>query len=108
MVSGPVHVETMAALAFRKLRRATGKPRSPLPCRSVQRFDRERDALAPANAQSDQTALEAVPAHRVDELRGQHRAGRPDRVAMSDGAAIDIDDLIGQSELARDDDGDRR
>ena len=27
---------------------------------------------------------------------------------MGDGAALDIDDIVGQSKLARDDDGDRR
>ena len=74
----------------------------------MQRFDRERDALAAADAQSDQTALQTVPAHRVDELGGQHRAGRADRVAVRNSAAIDIDDLVGQAELACDDNGDRR
>jgi hypothetical protein len=74
----------------------------------VQRFDRERDALAAADAQSDKAALQAVAAHRVDELRSQQGAGRPNRVAMSDRAAVDIDDLVRQAELARDDDGDRR
>src|SRR5271169_4226284 len=98
MVNGPVHVETMAAPAFRTMRRATGKARSPLPCRSVQGFDCERDALAAADAQSDQAALQTIPTHRVDELRGQHCAGRADRVTVRDGAAIDIHDLVGQSE----------
>ena len=74
----------------------------------MQHLDRKRDALTAADAQSDQAALETVPAHRVNELRRQHGSGRADRVAVRDGAAIDIDDLVGQSELARDDDGDRR
>src|ERR1700729_2994336 len=80
---------------------------SSLPCRSVQRFDRKCDALAAADAESNQAALLTVAAHRVDELRGQHCAGRADRVAVRNGAALDIDDLVRQSELARDDDGDR-
>ena len=74
----------------------------------MQRFDRKRDALAAADAQRDDAALEAVAAHRVNELRGQHRAGRADRMAVRDGAALDIDDVFGQSELARDHDGDGR
>src|SRR6476620_11790868 len=81
---------------------------SSLPCRSVQRFDRKRDALAAADAKSNQAALQAVAAHRVDQLGGQHRAGRADRVAVRNSAALDIDDFVGQSELARHDNGDRR
>src|ERR1700727_3329350 len=98
----------MAAPAFRTLRRATGKARSPLPSCSMQRFNCERDALAAADAERDQAALQTVAAHRVDELGDEHRAGRADRVAVRNSAAIDVDDLVGQSELARDDNGDRR
>ena len=61
----------------------------------VQHFDRQRDALAAADAQRDQAAREAVAAHRVDEFGGEHRAGRADRVAMGDGATFDVDDVFG-------------
>ena len=74
----------------------------------MQRFDGERDALAAADAQRDQAALQTVPAHRVDKLRGQHCPGRADRVAVGDRAALDIDDLVGQSEFTSDADRDRR
>src|SRR6516225_9144135 len=47
-----------------------------------------------------------VAAHRVDQLGGQHRAGGADGMAMGHGAAFDVDDILGQSELARDNDGD--
>ena len=73
----------------------------------MQRLDRQRDALAAADAQRNQAALKTVAAHGMDELRGQHGSGRADRVAVGDGAAVDIDDLVRQSELTRDDDGDR-
>src|ERR1700734_2867659 len=44
----------------------------------------------------------------MDELRGKHRSRRPDRVAMSDGAAFEVDDIVGLSKLPRHDDGDCR
>jgi hypothetical protein len=69
---------------------------------------RERDTLAAADAQRDDAALETVAAHRVDQSRRQHGARRPDRMAMSDGATLDIDDVLRQTELARHNDGDRR
>ena len=46
--------------------------------------------------------LEAVAAHRVQQARRQHRAGRADRMAVRDGAALDVDDVLRQAELARD------
>ena len=74
----------------------------------MQNFDCQRDALAAADAECDKAAREAVPAHRVDEFRGEHRARCTDRVAMRNGAAFDIDDVVGQSELAGYHDRDRR
>ena len=37
--------------------------------------------------------------HRMEQARRQHRAGRADRMAVGDGAALDIDDVLGQAEL---------
>src|SRR6202034_566624 len=80
-----------------------------LQCRtssSVQNFDGKRDTLTAADAKRDKAAREAVSAHRVDEFRGEHCTGRADRVAMGDGTALDIDDVLRQSELAGNHDGD--
>src|SRR5262249_34086262 len=73
---------------------------------SVQRFDGQRDALTAADAKRDEAARETVAAHRVDQLGRQHRTGGADRMAMGHGAAFDVDDVLGQPELARDNDGD--
>src|SRR5260370_3598479 len=42
---------------------------------SIDRLECERDALAAADAQSDDPAPEAVATHRMDEAGCQHRAG---------------------------------
>jgi hypothetical protein len=52
--------------------------------------------------------LETVAAHGVDQAGRQHRTRCPDRMAVSDGATLDIDDVLRQAEFAHDDDGDRR
>ena len=57
--------------------------------------------MAAANAQVDDAALESVAAHRVDKAGGQHCARRADRMAMRNGATLDIDDILRQTELAR-------
>lgn len=74
---------------------------------SVQHFDGQRDALTTAHTQRDQAAREPVAAHRVDKIGSQYRARRPDRVAVGDSAAFDIDDVFGQAEFTSDNDGDR-
>src|SRR5215470_17335852 len=73
---------------------------------SMQRFDREGDALPSADAKGDKAARETVAPHRVDELGRQHRAGGADRVAVSDGPALDVDDVLGQAKFPGDDDRD--
>ena len=72
----------------------------------MQRLDRQRDALAAADAKRDQAASQTVAAHRVDQLGCQHCAGGTDRMAMGDGAAFDVDDVLGEPELARGNGGD--
>src|ERR1700733_10701835 len=72
----------------------------------VQDFDGQRDTLAAADAERDQAARKAVPAHRVDKFRGEHRAGRADWMAVRDSAAFDVDDALGKSAFAGDHDGD--
>src|SRR5262249_4112281 len=73
---------------------------------SVQRFDRQCDALTAADAKRDEAACQTVAAHRVDQLGRQHCAGGADRMAMGDGAAFDVDDVLGEPEFASDNDGD--
>src|SRR6266852_4729725 len=68
---------------------------------SRNRFERKRDALPAADAEGDHAALQAVAAHRVDEAGREHGARGADRVAMRDGAALDIDDVGREAELAR-------
>jgi hypothetical protein len=60
---------------------------------SVDRLDRQRDTLAATDAERDDAAPQAVAPHRMDEARGQNRAGGADRMAMGDGAALDVDDV---------------
>jgi hypothetical protein len=52
----------------------------------------------------DEAALEAVAVQRVDQARGQDRAGGTDRMAVCDRAALDVDDVVRQTELPRDHD----
>src|SRR5262249_55180295 len=68
----------------------------------------EGDALAAADAQRDDAALETVASHRVDETGRQHGAGPSDRMAMRNRASLDIDDILRQTELAHYSNGDRR
>src|SRR5229473_2083109 len=72
------------------------------------RLEGECDPLAAADAQGDEAAPQAVTPHRMDEAGGEHGPGRADRMAMRDGAALDIDDVLGETELARHHDRDRR
>src|SRR5262249_60688753 len=73
---------------------------------SVQRFDGQRDALTAADAQPDKAARQTVAAHRGEQLGRQHCTGGADRMAMGHGPAFDVDDILGQPELAPDNDGD--
>ena len=42
------------------------------------------------------------PSRRIEWTVGcQHRTGGADRVAMRNGAALDVDDVLGQAKLAR-------
>src|SRR6202011_4156868 len=69
-------------------------------------FERERDALAAADAQGHEPSPQAIATHGMDEAGGQNGARRPDWMAMRDRAALDVDDVLRQAEIARNDDGD--
>ena len=68
---------------------------------ALQRLDRQGDALPAADAQRDDAALAAVALHRVDQSCRQHRAAGADRMAMRDGAALDVDDVLGEPSSRR-------
>ena len=61
---------------------------------SVHRFEHERNPLTTADAQGHDTALDAVPLHRMKETGGQHRAGRADRMTMRDSTTFDVHDIL--------------
>ena len=63
-------------------------------------FERQGDALAAANAQSDETTRQAVPPHGVEKSHSQDSPRGADRMAMRNGAALDIHDLFIKSKLA--------
>src|SRR5262249_62173460 len=73
----------------------------------VHGLDGQGDALAAADAERDDAAIEAVATHGMDQLRGEYRPGGADRMAVGHRAAFHIDDIVGQTELARDHDRDR-
>ena len=54
----------------------------------IRPFDRERDAVAAAQAQRRDAALQVAPLQRVEQRRQHARAARADRVAERDGAAV--------------------
>src|SRR5207253_4535694 len=53
-------------------------------------FDRERDAVAAAQAERRDAAREISPLQRVQERRQDAAAARADRVAQCDGAAVHV------------------
>src|SRR5207249_2572511 len=53
-------------------------------------FDRQRDAVAAAEAERRDTARQVAPLQRVQERRQDAAAARADRVAERDGAAIHV------------------
>src|SRR3954451_2528097 len=53
-------------------------------------FDRERDAVAAAEAERGNPSLEIAPLQRVQQRRQHTRATRPDRVPERDSPAIDV------------------
>ena len=74
----------------------------------MHRFDRQRDALAAANAQRDKAAPKTITPHRVHELGGEDCPRCSDRMAVGYRTAFNINYLLGQPELAGDDNGDSR
>lgn len=63
----------------------------------MRRLQRQCDALAAADAQCDDTALDPVALHRVKEPGRQHGTRRTDRMTVRDGAAFDVHDILGKA-----------
>ena len=61
-------------------------------------FEREPNIFPAADAQGDDAPFETITAHRMDKAGGEHGLCCTDRVATGDGAAFDIDDVLGQPE----------
>src|SRR6185437_2178024 len=74
-----------------------------LPSRaSVHALDDDRRSHAAAGAHGHKAALLALPLQFVDHRTDQHRARRADRVAERDRAAVDVDLLAVEPEVAND------
>src|SRR5699024_9350656 len=56
-------------------------------------------ALAAATAQGSGACTAAAPTQLVDQVQSEACTGGPDRVPESDGAAIDVDDLVGDAQV---------
>jgi len=76
--------------------------------RSADSLKRQRDPLTAADTQHHQSTTETVSVHRVKEAGRQHGSCRTDRMAMCDGAALDIDDVLREPELSDERQDDRR
>ncbi len=59
----------------------------------------QSDALAAADAERDDATPQAVAAHGVQQARREHGTRCADRMAMRDGATLDVDDVLRQAEL---------
>src|SRR5258708_2924643 len=68
---------------------------------SLHSLDRQCDALAAPDAQSDEASGQAVAAHGVDQAGDEDSAGGADRMAVRDGPALDVDDLLLQAQFTR-------
>ena len=73
----------------------------PSPCLLMQALEDQGDALAAADAKGNNAPLDAVPLHRMEQPRGQDRAGRTDRVPMSNGTAFYVHNILCKAELTR-------
>src|SRR5438309_10062482 len=65
----------------------------------LQRLDQGGVALAATAAEGGGAEPAAAAAQRVDQRHDDPGAGHADRVAKGDGAAVDVDDLVGDAEV---------
>ena len=73
--------------------------------RSLNRFERERYSLSATNAQGDYAAFDAIALHRMQKARCEHRPGRTNRMTMCNGTTLNIDNVLRQTEVLGDRDG---
>src|SRR6266540_4504354 len=67
---------------------------------SLYHLDRQRHSLAAAQAERSQTALTAARAQRVDQRNQHARAARADRVTERDRAAVDVQAIPVDAQIA--------
>src|SRR5689334_7449889 len=72
-------------------------------CRSSRGLEECRLALADADAEGSDPVAAAAPTQLVDERDDEAGAAHPERVADGDGAAVDVDALVVEAELAHHD-----
>ena len=75
---------------------------------SLNRFKRECYSLSATNAQRDNSALDAVALHRMQKARCEHCPGRTNRMTMRNGTALDVDNILRQTKVLGDRNGDGR
>jgi hypothetical protein len=68
-------------------------------------LERERYALSATNAQRDDASTLASRFHSMQQANGQNRARRSNGMTVRNSAAINIHDVLGQSELFGNDQG---
>ena len=73
--------------------------------RSLNCFERERYSLSATDAQRDNSALDAVALHRMQKTRCEHCPGRTNRMTMRNGTALDIDNILRQTKVLGDGNG---
>jgi hypothetical protein len=66
---------------------------------SASGFEEARGAHAAADAHGHDAVAPAAAAELVEDRRGELRAGAPEGVAEGDGAAVDVELLVGDPEL---------
>src|SRR6056297_234607 len=83
----------------RTARRRVAK-KNPVRGRGLLPLEGDGRALAEADAERGEALLRIALGHLVDERHGQARAGGTERVAKGDCAAVDVELLLGDAELA--------
>src|SRR5580693_5847206 len=69
-------------------------------------LDGEGDALAAADTEGDNAALEPIPAHRMDQAGREYGSSRANRMAVGDCAALRVDNALRQAKFAHNGDHD--
>src|SRR3954465_7030605 len=77
-------------------------------CRASYPLDDGGDAHPAADAQGREAVPQVSALELVEQRAEDHRAGGPEGMTHGDGAAVDVDLLVGQVEVSHEPHGDRR